>query len=214
MRIRDRFKGTRVSPVKGVKGRPQRATPQAIRGFKRAGQTWSYTDSHVLLDGYDVNSMISEDEVTVGTLVGLASGLDSYKRKVMASPRQYAGAAHFIALVDALLEKIMGKVKKIYDDKMFGLSWKLKDNQLIVNGVNITSFLALYRVRKTDKAYRFLKGLSKKVDTIIANPSGSIRNEKARASLLRLKEAIDKELAKDKQTAMPGRQLPAGNRHP
>ena len=99
-----------------------------------------------------------------------------------------------MAKVDALIERVLSRVKKIYDDKIFGLAWKLKGDDLIVNGVNVHAFLAMYQVRKTEKAYRFLMGLHHKIERLIANPSGHWRNERARASLLRLRHEIDQEL--------------------
>ena len=213
MRIRDRLKGFRSDrPGRAVRS-TKTASAGAIRAFKRSGQTWSFEDGRIYVDGYDVGELVAEDEATVGTLVGLASGLDDYKKVVQDKPQRVSGAPKFLALVDALLERILGKVKRIYDEKMFGLSWQLEGSELIVNGVNITSFLALYRVRKTEKARNFLKGLRKKIETLISNPAGSMRNERARDALIGLKQEIDDELERDKQTAMAGRMLPSGDRH-
>lgn len=212
MKIRDRLRDIRIERKRGATRKTQTATAQAIRGFKRHGQTWSYDDGHVFVDGYDVNELISDEDVTVSTLIGLASGIGDYKQMVQKRPQAVSGAPKFIALVDALLERILRRVKRVYDDKMFGMSWQFRDNELIVNNVNITSFLALYRVRKTDKARRFLQGLQQKIDTLIANPSGNMSNERARHALLSLKREIDDELEKDKTTAMVGRMLPSGDR--
>ena len=211
MKIRDRFRGSRTERAGKAAPRTKTATADAVRAFKRSGQSWTYSDSRIYVDGYDIGEMISDEEATVSTLVGVASGLDDYKRLVQRRPQRVSGAPRFLALVDALLEKVLGKVKTIYDDKIFGVAWQLKGNVLIVNGINVTSFLALYRVRKTEKARNFLKGLRRKVDSLIANPAGSMRNERARQTLLALKRDIDAELEKDKQTAMPGRMLPAGD---
>ena len=70
---------------------------------------------------------------------------------------------------------------------------------------------AVKRVRKTEKAYKFLKGLRTKIDSLLANPSGSLRNEKARLILVRLHRDIDKELAKEPPDAMAHRLLHSGD---
>lgn len=211
MRIRDRFRGSRTERAGTAAPRTKTATADAVRAYKRSGQSWTYSDGRIYVDGYDVGEMIADDEATVSTLIGVASGLDDYKKLVQRRPQRVSGAPRFIALVDALLEKVLGRVKSIYDDKIFGVSWQLKGDALIVNGINVSSFLALYRVRKTEKARNFLLGLRQKVESLIANPAGSMRNERARRTLLALKRDIDAELEKDMQTALPGRMLPAGD---
>ncbi len=192
MRIRDRFRDLRARRP-GRAEEKRTATEVALDpvfSYERDGHRWTFEEGHILVDGQDVNPVISEEETTVSTLVGLVSGLDEYKRVVCDSARAPA-AGRLVALVDALIEKVLGKVKKVYDDKIFGISWTLKGDAVIVNGVNIHSFLALYRVRKTTKARRFLEGLRQKLDTLLANPAGSLRNEKARSILLKLEREID-----------------------
>ncbi len=212
MRIRDRFKDLRL-PKLGRARRKKTLTDVALDpvfSYERDGHRWTFEEGHILIDGHDVNPVISEEETTVSTLIGLASGLDDYK-KVVGNSRQAPRAGRLLALADALVEKVLGKVKKVYDDKIFGVSWKFKDGALIVNGVNIHSFLALYRVRKTEKARRFLVGLRSKIDTLIANPAGSLRNEKARRLLLELQREIDEELRKSSSAGVAGRLLNSGD---
>lgn len=213
MKIRDKLKGIRFRPPGRVE--PQRAIQVSLDpvfSYERDGHRWSFEEGRILVDGYDVGPVISEEETTVSTLIGLASGLDEYKRIVEISP-QAPRAGRLVALADALVEKILGKIKKVYDDKIFGVSWQLKGGDLIINGVNINSFLALYRVRKTEKARRFLKGLRGKIDTLLANPSGSLRNEKARLILLKLQRDIDEELDKESSAALAHNLLHSGDPH-
>ena len=51
-------------------------------------------------------------------------------------------------------------------------------------------------MRQTERARRFLEGLRDKINHLLANPAGTLRNEKARKTLLSLRRDIDEELAK------------------
>lgn len=212
MRIRDRLKDIRSRRAGRPVTKPSRGlvAPDPVFSYERDGHRWTFEEGRVLVDGEDVQPVISDDETTVGTLIGLVSGLDDYKQVVRVSPRA-ASAGKLVSLMDALIEKVLGKVKKVYDEKIFGVAWKLQGDDLIVNGVNVHSFLALYRVRKTEKARRFLQGLRGKVDNLLANPSGSLRNEKARTILLGLKREINEELEKESDAALAGRLLHSGD---
>lgn len=212
MRIRDRDRITRIRPGRE---RPARrggtGRLDARMSYHHAGHTWTFDQGKILLDGYDINPLISEEDPEISTLLGVASGLTDYKKRVSGANNQPPGVPKFLALVNALLDKIMGRVKTIYDDKMYGVKWKLKDNELTINGVNVDSFLKMYRVRKTPKAFRFLKGLQAKVEMLIANPGQSQRNEKAARHLRKLRREIDAELSKYDPT-MAGRLLSSGDR--
>lgn len=210
MRIRDRIQRSRVRPARGPRERPSAPPPDPFFTFQRFGQTWTFSGGKVMLDGYDINPMISEEEPTISTLIGLASGLGDYKKRVGSLRKKAHSTGKLLGMIDALLEKILGRVKKVYDEKMYGLSWTLKDNELIVNGVNVHSFLALYRVRKTRKAKKFLKGIKNKVDMLIANKAGSWRNEKVRRRILAIQREIDEELAQDAPTSNTRRLLRSG----
>lgn len=211
MRIRDRIRRAGPEPVRGIPERPTLARPDPRFTFRRGDQTWTYAGGKILLDGYDIHPLISEEEPTISTLVGLASGLGDYKNRVSGLRWRPYGAGKLVGLIDAFLEKILGRVKRVYDAKMYGLAWTLKNNELIINGINIQSFLALYRVRRTRKAKKFLQGLKKKVDMLIANHAGSWSNEKVRHKILAIQKEIDEELADDAPTSSPDRLLHPGS---
>jgi len=196
MKIRDRIKLTRFGRATST-GATSKATPQALNpvfAYERDGHRWTFEDGHILIDGYDVAPVINQEEPSISTLAGLASGLDEYKRHNERFAWKRPAIGKLLAVVDALIERILGRLKRIYDDKIFGVSWKLKGDDFIVNGVNVHAFLAMYRVRKTDKSHRFLVGLHHKIERLIANPSGNWRNERARTALLRLRHEINQEL--------------------
>lgn len=146
----------------------------------REGVRWSFSGGKVLVDGLDVNRLISYNPSDVGHWIGLAEGLDEYRRRVVAAAREVDQFARFAAVIEALLGKIMGRLKRVYDQKMSGLTWSLENGQLILNGINIRSFLALYRIRKTEKAKKFLKGLKGKLTVLLENRQESADYERIR----------------------------------
>lgn len=161
--------------------------------YYKEGVRWSFQGGKVLLDGYDVNQLISSSNTDIGTWMGIAGGLDEYRKKVIAAARERDQFTQFQAVIEALLGKIFGRLKKVYDQKTSGLSWSMEDGQLVLNGINVRSFLALYRVKKTEKAKKFLKGLKEKLVLLLENPD----HEKIRGLVQDLYHEISGELASE-----------------
>ncbi len=161
-----------------------------------------------MIDGYDVNRLVNESPGDVGLWMGIAQGLDDYRKKMLAAARRHDQFARFEAVIEALLGKILGRLKKAYDQKMTGLSWSIENGQLILNGINIRSFLALYRIRKTDKARKFLRGLREKLSILLENRRESPDYERIREVVEDLHREIDAELASEEAPRASRRLLP------
>ncbi len=113
--------------------------------------------------------------------------------------------SRFEAVVEAVLGKILARLKKVYDQKMSGLSWTLENGQLILNGINVRSFLALYRIRKTDKARKFLRGLRAKLGILLENRDHSPDYERIRDFVEEMLGEINAELASEAASHSPRR---------
>lgn len=210
---------TRGIPPAGtgrVERPPERQVPAAIPDrdltFYREGVKWNFSGGRILAGGFDVNRLITDNPSDVEVWLGIAEGLDEYRKKVSQVAREADQFARFEAVVEALLGKILGKMKKVYDQKMSGLSWALRNGQLILNGINIRSFLALYRIRKTEKARKFLKGLRGKLAFLLENRNGSPDYERIRDLVEELHREIEEALASE-EAPRAGRPLllgPAG----
>jgi hypothetical protein len=161
----------------------------------REGIRWTFSDGKIRLDGHDVNRLMNENPQDVAYWMGVAEGLNEYRKRIAAAARSVDQFARFEAVIEALLGKILGRLKKIYDQKMSGLSWTLENGQLILNGINIRSFLALYRLRKTDKARKFLRGLRGKLSVLLENRRESPDYERIRDLVEELHREIEEELA-------------------
>ncbi len=176
--------------------------------YYRDGLRWTFSSGRVCIDGMDVNRLINDNPENVGFFMGLAEGLNDYRKRIVASRREQDQFARFEAAVEALLTKLLGKLKKFYDQKMSGMSWTLQNGQLILNGINIRSFLALYRIRKTDKARKFLKGLRTKLGLLMENRRESPDYERIRDAITDLYREIDAELQSEEAARSAQRLLP------
>lgn len=180
--------------------------------YYRDGLRWTFSSGRVCVDGMDVNRLINDNPENVGFFMGVAEALNDYRKRIVQSNREQDQFARFEAAVEALLTKLLGKLKKFYDQKMSGMSWTLQNGQLILNGINVRSFLALYRIRKTDKARKFLKGLRSKLAALMENRRESPDYERIRDVITDLHREIDAELMAE-EAPRASRRLLAGAAH-
>ncbi len=164
----------------------------------REGLRWSFNEGKVCVDGRDVSRLISDKPGDIGYWMGLAEGLHEYRKRISQAAREIDQFTRFEAVIEALMGKILARLKKVYDQKLSGISWSLQNGQLILNGINIRSFLALYRIRKTDKAKKFLRGLKTRMAVLLENRRESPDNERIREILEDLFREIEEELGPDK----------------
>lgn len=177
------------------------------------GLRWSFSGGKVCIDGQDVNRLLSNHPFDIGFWMGLADGITEYRKKVMKTVREADQLGRFLGAIEALLGKIMGKLQKAYDQKISGLSWSLlQDGQLVLNGINVRSFLALYRVRKTEKAKKFLEGLQSKLKVLLENHQHSADYERIRGVVEELYWEVDEELNSDATSYPVGRYLSCDSR--
>lgn len=171
----------------------------------RDGVRWSFKEGQVFVNQTDVNHLINDNPNRAHFFMNLAEALNDYRKRVIASQRHSDQLMRFEKVIDALLMKLLGKLKKFYDQKISGLSWTMEEGQLILNGVNVQSFLSLYRIRKTDKARRFLRGLRGRLAALLENRRESPDYERIRDVVQGLYQEIDMELAAE---AAAGTSLP------
>jgi hypothetical protein len=172
----------------------------------RDGLRWTFSGGKICLNGDDVSRLITNRE-DIATWMGLAEGLTEYRKKVASAARAVDQFARFDAMINALITKIYGRLKKAYDQKLTGLSWTFENGQLILNGINIRRFLALYRIRKTEKARKFLKGLRGKLSVLLENRRESPDYERIHDLVEALHREIDEELEADSEASPASRRL-------
>ena len=195
--------GRPVTPA----GTPSLPPPDRDLSYYEEGMRWNFSRGKILLDGLDVNELVSGSDVEVSSWLGIAGGLDNYRKKILASARPQDQFTRFEAVIEALLGKIFGRVKRVYDQKTTGLRWSLEEGQLILNGINVRSLLALYRVRKTEKARKFLEGLRDKLALLLQNPAGEKIREMVQDLHAELVEELREPAARGGRALPPGRPL-------
>lgn len=169
--------------------------------FQRNGVRWQFNDGKVWINEFDVDQLITKSHEEVGYWIGLADGLNEYRKKMLKYAREQDQFAKFEAVVDALLGKLMRRLKKSYDKKMTGLSWSIENGQFILNGVNIRSLMALYRLRQTAKAKEFLRGLKKKLAVLLRNNEESSDYERVHEVVADLYRELDEVVPEETRRA-------------
>lgn len=136
-------------------------------------EKWTFEGDHVCFNGFDANELINESGSDVQYLCGLSAALDQYRQHIWGNGGK--SAAKFNGTVNALLEKILGRLGSIYDGIFSGVRFEYSGSGFWVNDVNISAVLKLYKLRPTCKARCYLVGLRNKLGLIISAQNGSAR---------------------------------------
>lgn len=136
-------------------------------------QEWRYRSNHVYINGEDVNELINDNPRDISFLSSLTISLDEYKNFV----RGRGGKnGKFNASVEGLQCKIAGRLGSIYDEMCGGVRCEFDDEALWINNVNVKAVVTLYKMRPTNKARAYLKGLRSKLFLIIERPHSNPRS--------------------------------------
>ena len=175
---------------------------------------WRYSNGHILVNGEDVAKVVNQlADKSPAELSHFARELAAYQNYTFytkwAKRRRRLGKkhrdpdnidptgelSHIMALVDAYVAKISRILKRRYDEKTDGITFKLdEEGQLILNGMNVTSFIEMTRQYPSKKAQVFLRGLKNRLALMVANKSRSPAYEKIRETTVSLFHQIDDEL--------------------
>lgn len=174
---------------------------------------WKFEGGRIILNGQDVGQLIEKSAGQPAAFwTKISHELKAYrdyylrryskKRKIKVGDQvvieEYDPSGelgHLAALVDAYIAKIMRMMKRRYDSTADGIEFILDDDgQLILNGVNVTSFIEMTRQYPSQKARTFLKGLKTRLSLILANKGANPNYEKISNATRALCDEIDKEL--------------------
>lgn len=190
-----------------------RNVPRSPAALKPPAGGWEYSNGHLTINGQDVARLI---ENSLGQPAAfwsrLANDLDQYRkfyiRKNSKKRKRKIGGeiiiddldptgelGHLSALVEAYIAKIMRILKRKYDETTDGLAYNLDDEgQLVINGMNVTSFIQMARNYPSKKAQLFLQGLKNRLSIILSNKTGSPNYEKVKETTYQLIREIDVEM--------------------
>lgn len=144
--------------------------------FKRDREQWSFKNGHIFVqvDGVeeDVENLVKYENKDIRLWCGVSEGISEYKDMVL-KKKCVGRKDKFIARAECIQHKVMNNMKKMYVEKVEGVSLHFGDGAAVINNLNVRSFLAMYHMRPTQKAQKFLFGLKAKLALILVNRNGS-----------------------------------------
>lgn len=212
----------RIRSVQLPEVRVNRNIPRAPLPLKPPAGQWSYARGKIVWNGQDVGKWIDKArDLPSAALSKMAQDLNLFRnysiRRCSKKRKKRVGSEIVIedydpsgelgklsALVDAYIAKIMRALKRKYDETTDGLSCTLDENgQLIINGMNVHSFIDMAGNYPSKKALLFLKGLKGRLAVILGNRSGNPSYDRLREVITNLSDTIDEELKRivDKEAA-------------
>ena len=172
-RIRDWQSKVRFGSKKPTEGATDLPLDHRLTFCPEKDEKWTFESEHIYFNDYDVNELINGNSNDIRCLCGLSSAIDQYRQFVWKKGGKSAGK--FNGIVNALLEKILGRLSSIYDGLFRGLRFEYTSGDFWINGVNIRTVLRLYMIKPTEKARRYLLGLKNKLGLILSPRNGSAR---------------------------------------
>lgn len=137
-------------------------------------EKWTFEEERrICINDVDVAEVLGEGANDVRLLCGLSQGLSEYRQHVWGKGGR--DQAKFNAVVFALQDTILGRLGSIYDGVTCGVKFECDGRDFWVNNVNVRSVLALYWLKPTDKARRYLAGLRDKLGLILSRRQSSTR---------------------------------------
>lgn len=155
---------------------------------RHSDEEWQYVDGAICVNGNDVEGLLEYEARDVRLWCGVSEGLTEYKEHVSESNRRAKN--DLLSKIDSVQGKVLCNMKKLYDEKTEGIYLSLGDGELLFNNFNVRAFLAMYHVRPTEKARRFLVGLKSKLALILVNKNGTPQYERVHRVIQQLYEEV------------------------
>lgn len=156
-------------------------------------ERWTFRDNRVFINDVDVQGVLRDGANDPGVLSGLSCGLQEYQQHVWS--RGGRDHAKFNGVIASLQDTILGRMGSLYDGLTVGIRFECAGEEFWINNVNVRSVLALYRLRPTDKARRYLLALQHKLGLILSRQHSSTRydgiHDRARDLFLEISAALE-----------------------
>ncbi len=171
-----------------------------------ANEKWSFRDGRIYLNNEDIEDALNEEHDNVRFQSAVSDAISEYKDLVY--QKGNGSWAKFSARADTIQDKILHNMKRIYDERTGGVRLAWGDGAYLLNNLNVRALLAMYHVRPTEKARKFLHGLKSKLALILINKNGNSHYERINGVIKALYEEVDTALS---NPPIDGHYLPAGN---
>lgn len=177
-KIRDRLN---IRPVTRGRGRDVSHTTDLPLDhqltFKRnPGEEWQYRNGHLFVNNTDIEDILDYESRDVELWCAISEALVDYKDEVLR--RGGKNKSKFITKITSVQDKVLINLKRLYDEKTDGIYLSFGDGELLFNNFNVRAFLAMYHLRPTIKAKKFLMGLKSKLALILVNRNGTAQYER------------------------------------
>ncbi len=130
------------------------------------GDSWQFDGWHVMHNGEDVEDEIERPRSGVKEWEDISVGLGTYKDVVFRrAPTRFERLA---AAISRIQGRILALMKRVFDEKMGAVNLRWGDGRALLNNVNVRALMAMYHVRPTEKARRYLDGLKQKLGLILS----------------------------------------------
>ena len=203
----------RINPIKLVKTISQsqvddddllRRPSLPFQSTFRKTTNVAFNGQKIIFAGKDVGEMISKAGRSNPQLLSKIAGeLEEFKRaqlkrahkalkKGKLKSKIEEELATLLALCDAYTARIGEFMKNRYNETQSGLRLNFDEGgQLILNGMNVSTYVALCRDHPTPKSKIFLKGIRSRLCYILQNKNGSSNYDRIREVIMGLFEEID-----------------------
>lgn len=177
--------------------------------FRRApGEEWTFDGQHILLNGHEADALLEPGEGDIGAWCALVDALGEYRD--WAHVHQSMHRERLNHVIGGLQERALLQLRRVYEERMGGLAFAWGDGQFLLNNINVRAMLAMYHVRPTQKARRFLEGLRSKLALILCNQTASPHVARAQTIVRAIYDEVCTSLATPAADTLC---LPAGDRH-
>lgn len=172
-----------------------------------ANEQWSFKDGRIYLNDEDIEDVLELEKNNVKFQSGVSDAISEYKDQVW--KKGNGSYSKFAVRADAIQGTILCNMKRIYDERTGGVRLVWGDGAYLLNNVNVRAIIALYHIRPTEKARKFLKGLKSKLALILINKNGSSHFERVNNIVKSLYSEVENAL--DTSATVDGHYLPANN---
>ncbi|MBI2344421.1 MAG: hypothetical protein HYV02_08845 [Deltaproteobacteria bacterium] len=171
--IRTRGVGIRWSPYARRPQAPHEQPPVDAHATFQAGpqEEWTYRGGRLYLNNAEIEEYTDPAHPDIPAWCHLIDALHAYRDWAFTR-----GVPHFRRMAFAIngaQEKILKQMRRLYELQIGGMTLTLGDGTVLLNNVNIRALLAMYHVRPTNKARKFLEGMRSKLALILCHHNDS-----------------------------------------
>lgn len=153
-------------------------------------ERYTFEGGEILLNSLNVESLI-DSGVDISLWVGLASAIEEFRKEVWAKCGNQYG--EFNARAQAVLDKILGKMTRVYEEVTGGLRLQILGGKVWINNIDARAVLVLFLARPDEKRRRYLASVALKLGLILEGRTGNSLNghgESVRKLYQEIQEAL------------------------